>query len=172
VYRSATGLALGLLSALGSCGCARSAVPERALLAPERVVTVGLSPLACGVRVTLHIAPGYHIMSDQPSAPNFIATRVLFESREIELEPAMYPPAVPYTFGARTIATFRGDTAVVARCAASSGAGSRSSAGFASVDVALRYQACTESSCLFPVTLHFSTRIPEQPTKTAEISAP
>jgi hypothetical protein len=156
-----------MLGALGSGGCARSAAPRRELLAPERVVTVGLSPLACGVRVTLHIAPGYHIMSDQPSAPNFIATRVLLESRDLELEPAIYPPAVPYTFGARTIATFRGDTTVFARCAAGSGVASSSSAGFSSVDITLRYQAC-----LFPVTLHFSTRIPKQPTKTAEISAP
>jgi len=170
VRRSATGLALGLLSALGSCGCARSAAPERTLLAPERVVTVQLSPLACGVRAMLHIAPGYHIMSDQPSAPNFIATRVLLESRDLAFEPAVYPPAVPYTFGARTIATFRGDTAVVAPCAPDASASSLSS-GLASVDLTLRYQACTESACLFPVTSHFSTRIPQQTQKTAGIPA-
>jgi hypothetical protein len=122
------------------------------------------------VRVTLHIAAGYNIMSDQPSAPNFIATRVLFESRDVRLAPAIYPPAVPYTFGARTIATFRGDTTLEARCA-DSPAAARSSADVASVDVMLRYQACTESSCLFPVTRHFSTRIRIETPKTAAIAA-
>jgi hypothetical protein len=165
--RAIASLALLTLSPGASFGCAgRQALPAHSrqgeLLAPERVVTVAVAPLGHGVLVTLHIAHGYHIMSDRPSDPNFIATRVALESSDLKFESPTYPPAVPYTLAARTIATFRDRAEVFVRYAADSGVTS-SSDSFAVVDVRLRYQACTESTCLFPVTRYFSTRIPLRP---------
>ena len=137
------------------------------LLSPERVVAVALTPLACGVRVRLRVAPGYHIMSNRPSAPNFIATSVTLASPDVSFEPPIYPQAIPYQVADHSIATFRGDTDVLARCASEPRLASA-----ASIELTLRYQACTQSACLFPVTRHFSTRIALEPRKTAEFSAP
>jgi hypothetical protein len=166
-------LALIAVSQLGCAGRAVTAASSSAseLLAPEQVVTVGVVPLDCGVRLSLAIAPGYHIMSDQPSAPNFIATRVTLESSDLHFETPIYPPAVPYAFAEHSIATFRGVSEVFARCATESNAVAKSSADVALVAVTLRYQACTESFCLFPVTRHFSTRIALRPRKYADFSA-
>jgi len=163
------------MSVLGCAAPNALRVPSssRALLPPESVVAVSLAPapVECGVRITLRIAPGYHVMSNRPSAPNFIATSVTLASNDVQFEPASYPPAVPYRLAERAIATFRGDTEILAHCAAGSRVVPGTRDDSAAVDVVLRYQACTESSCLFPVTRHLSTRIPLEPKKTAEFSA-
>src|SRR5450432_3375414 len=161
------------VSALGCSAPSAPRVPSSSgvLLPPERVVAVTLAPAECGVRVTLRVAPGYHVMSNQPSEPNFIATSVTLASDDVQFEPAIYPPAVPYRLADRAIATFRSDTEILARCVAGPRTTPRTRDDSAAVDVALRYQACTQSSCLFPVTRHFSTRIPLEPRKTAEFSA-
>jgi peroxiredoxin len=133
------------------------------LLAPEGVVSVSFGAADCGVRVSLSVAPGYHIMSDQPSQPAFIPTSVTLTSDELSLAPAVYPKAVPYSFADQTIATFRGENEVLAPCRP----GTNAPSGAAAFSATLRYQACTDSACLFPVTRHFAERI-QFNAKTAE----
>jgi len=147
-----------------------SAAPPQELLSPEQSVAVTLAPLepaACGVKVSLDVAPGYHIMSDQPSEPQFIATRVLVESRDMTLAPALYPPALPFAALGKTLSTFQGKSAVSVPCQI----GTAAATGAHLVEATVRYQACTATSCLFPITRHFSQRI-ALPNKTAGIPAP
>jgi peroxiredoxin len=133
------------------------------LLSPEGVVSVSFAAADCGVRVSLGVAPGYHIMSDRPSQPAFIATSVTLSSDELRLAPAIYPRPVPYSFAEQTIATFRGDNEVLVPCSP----GASPPIGAAAFSATLRYQACTDTACLFPVTRHFAERIQFNP-KTAE----
>ena len=125
------------------------------LLAPEGVVSVSFSAADCGVRVSLSVAPGYHIMSDRPSQPTFIATSVTLSSDDLSLAPAVYPKPVPYSFAEQTIATFRGQNEVLVPCRP----GASPPIGVAAFSATLRYQACTDTACLFPVTRHFADRI-------------
>ena len=140
------------------------------LLSPEQSVAVSLGPLepaACGVKVSLDVAPGYHIMSDHPSEPQFIATRVVVESRDLALAPAAYPRAIPFAALGTNLSTFQGKSAVIVPCQI----GAAAPASAALVEATVRYQACTTTSCLFPITRHFSQRI-ELETQSAAMPAP
>jgi peroxiredoxin len=137
------------------------------LLSPERVVDVRFAAAECGVRVSLSVAPGYHIMSDHPSQPTFIPTSVTLSSEELSLAAAVYPKAVPYSFAEQTIATFRGQNEVLVPCSPGATPPTRTTA----ISATLRYQACTDTTCLFPVTRHFSERI-QFNSKTAEFRQP
>jgi len=144
-----------------------SAAPPQ-LLSPEQSVAVSLAPLepaACGVKVSLDVAPGYHIMSDQPSEPQFIATRVLLESRDVAFAPSRYPRALPFAALGKTLSTFQGKSAVSVPCQV----GGSAPTSPTRVEATVRYQACTTTSCLFPVTRHFSELISFD-VKTAESS--
>ena len=137
------------------------------LLAPEGVVSVSFRAAECGVRVSLSVAPGYHIMSDRPSQPSFIATSITLSSDDLSLAPAVYPKPVPYSFAEQTIATFRGQNEVLVPCSL----GATPPIGEAAFSATLRYQACTDTACLFPVTRHFAERI-QFKSKTAELQQP
>ncbi|HXK20893.1 MAG TPA: redoxin domain-containing protein [Polyangiaceae bacterium] len=128
------------------------------LLTPEQSVAVSLTPLeplACGVKVSLQVAPGYHIMSDHPSEPQFIATRVLVESPDMALAAPLYPRALPFAALGKTLSTFQGKSPVSVPCQI----GTAAKASAPLVEATVRYQACTTTSCLFPITRHFSQRI-------------
>ncbi len=125
------------------------AQPEAASRA-EDVVDLSTDPSPtgrCGVVVTMRIAPGYHVMSDRPSAPNYMATRVAVEGYAAP----EYPPAVPFELAGTSIATFQGTTSVFVPCA---GSAPPPVGG----DAVVRYQACTRSRCLFPVTRHLKPK--------------
>jgi peroxiredoxin len=133
-------------------------VPARsptALLAPERVVDVAVRSNARDVEVSLRIAPGYHVMSDHPSAPEYIPTRVAFEPTDgVTWAAPIYPPPTPFKLVDKEIATFQGDAIVRVPFELAQGAtGERVVAG------TLRYQSCTETSCLFPVTRKITATI-------------
>ena len=86
-------------------------------------------------------------MSNRPSDPAFIATRVAVEG----YGPAEYPPAVPFDVGGKAIATFQGTARVFVPC-------DGASPPPAVADAVVRYQACTSTRCFFPVTRHVITR--------------
>src|SRR5450432_975360 len=71
------------------------------------------SPRARGQAVLGSIAPGYHVMSDRPSDPSYIATRVHFEdSGRVSWKEPRYPPSVSIQLDQTSIATFQGETMV------------------------------------------------------------
>lgn len=133
------------------------APPPTLALRPENVVAVEpregvfAAPGATGeVVVRLRVAPGYHVMSDKPSAPQYIATRLrLSEAEGLTFEEAQYPPPVAFKLVDHEIATFQGnaEVRVLFHVAPSAAPGLRA------VGATLRYQSCTDTACLFPVTL-------------------
>lgn len=132
------------------------AAEEPATLAPEAVVAIGVAPpvrVARGAsgeaRVTLRIASGYHIMSNTPSDPLYIATDVhLPDAHGLRWSEARYPAATRFQLSSETISTFEGEVPVLVPFAVAPDAapGPHRFAG------TLRYQACTATHCLFPVT--------------------
>ena len=133
------------------------------LLAPEKVVTVAVTappPVAPGGRgdltIELAIAPGYHVMSDSPSEPNYIATRVRFEeANDLAWGQTRYPQPVAFQLSNKAISTFQGKAVVSAPFDVAAGAGP----GERTLPGTVRYQACTLTSCLFPVTRRISATV-------------
>jgi thiol-disulfide isomerase/thioredoxin len=131
--------------------------------AAENVVGVEVSesprvaPGASGALVvTLSIAPGYHVMSNHPSDPSYIPTRVRFDDAPgLSWDEPAYPAPVSFKLAQRSIDTFQGTTVlrVPFRVAPDAGPSSHHVSG------TLRYQACTEGSCLFPVTRQVTATI-------------
>jgi peroxiredoxin len=127
---------------------------------PEGVVDIAASASKTEVLVTLKVRRGYHVMSNQPSQTNYIATRVRLDADDdVDLEPPVYPPPVPFSLGERSIATFAGNVEVRIPCRARGGA----IAGSRPWKVTVRYQACTSTLCLFPVTRSIAVSFPAQP---------
>jgi peroxiredoxin len=131
-------------------------------LVPQPVVAVGPEPrtVAAGehaeIGVRLDIAPGYHVMSDRPSAPSYIATRVVIDGAPgVGVGEALYPAATPFALADRSIATFVGtvDVRVPIDVAPDAPPGARRLRGV------VRYQACTASRCLFPVSRSFDVAV-------------
>jgi peroxiredoxin len=125
-----------------------------------RIATTSPAAVVAGetgeVTVVLSIAPGYHVMSDRPSDPAYIATRVRFEdSRGVRWEEPRYPPSVSVQLDQTSVATFQGQIRVSIPFVVATDAGDASSR----FDGTVRYQACTESRCLFPVTRHVTAMI-------------
>jgi peroxiredoxin len=132
------------------------APPSAITLAPESVVAVEsregvfAAPGATGeIVVRLRVAPGYHVMSDKPSAPEYIATRLrLDETEGLTLEEPRYPPPAAFRLVDHEIATFKGNIEVRVPFHVAPGA----APGPRTIKATLRYQSCTETACLFPAT--------------------
>jgi peroxiredoxin len=138
-------------------------VEEPPILAPEAVVRIEAAPVVIAAAkgeavLTLHVAPGYHLMSDRPSAPEYIATTVhLDDAAGIAWGAPSYPTPSSFSLATKTIATFQGDVLVHVPLTIAAG----TSPGERVVTGTLRYQSCTASRCLFPATraLQLSVRI-------------
>jgi hypothetical protein len=106
------------------------------LLASEPVqVSVGDAPDRCGLVAKLGIAPGYHVQSHTPRAPELIATTV----EAVGFGPAEYP----------TGDTYERATDIALPCA-----GPRPR----DTTVTVSYQACTRTRCLFPTQRRIENR--------------
>ena len=141
-------------------GGAASPGTSASVLAPEQVAVIEATAparVAAGdsgdVSVVLSIAPGYHVMSDRPSDPSFIPTRVRFdEAPGVAWGEARYPPPSRSRVAENTISTFQGRTVVTVPFVVSAEA----TPSRRTLEGSVRYQACTEGSCLFPVTRRIS----------------
>ncbi len=131
-------------------------------LVPRPVVGAFATPraVAAGAHaeldVHLDIAPGYHVMSDRPSEPTFIATRVQLDGAPgVDVGEARYPLAASFALDDHAISTFAGrvDVHVPVEVAPDAGAGSRRLRG------SIRYQACTATRCLFPASRAFEAMV-------------
>jgi DsbC/DsbD-like thiol-disulfide interchange protein len=131
-------------------------------MVPQPVVAVGAAPrtVAPGehaeLGVRLDIAPGYHVMSDRPSAPSYIATHVAIDGAPgVGVGDALYPAPAPFALADQSIATFVGavDVRIPIDVAPDAAPGPRRLRG------TVRYQACTASRCLFPVSRAFDVTV-------------
>ncbi|MGO8999815.1 MAG: redoxin domain-containing protein [Polyangiaceae bacterium] len=131
---------------------------------PEKVVSVELGTVsgtgAGGQReivVRLRVAHGYHLMSDRPSAPEYVATRIVVDRVEgLTWSEPRYPPPTALALADKVINTFEGDVEVRLPFEVTASETPRRRA----VRGTLRYQACTKTSCLFPVTRAFEVEVP------------
>jgi peroxiredoxin len=140
----------------------RAVRSELERLVPQPVVGVGAAPrtVAAGdhpeLDVRLDIAPGYHVMSDRPSEPTYVATRVIVDGAPgIGVGEALYPAPGSFALADRTIATFAGavDVRLPLDVAPDARPGARRLRG------SVRYQACTPTRCLFPVSRAFEVNV-------------
>ena len=131
------------------------------LLSPDEVVTataaVGAPAQSGGeITVRLAIAAGYHVMSNAPSRPEYIATRIFFDAHpDVTFGEAVYPAARDFAFAGNTIKVFSEEAVVripfaiarVSRVAARTLHGR------------VKYQACTIATCLFPASKRISVEL-------------
>jgi peroxiredoxin len=122
-------------------------------LVAQPVVAVSVAPCTAkpGARaelvVKLTMARGFHVMSNHPSEPTYIPTRIAFEGvAGAALGEPRYPPPVSFPLGGRSISTFEGtvDVRIPLEIASDAVPGPRRVRG------SMRYQACTTTRCLFP----------------------
>jgi thiol-disulfide isomerase/thioredoxin len=120
---------------------------DRLVPLPVLTVTTELSsPLE--LAVTLHIAPGYHIMSDHPSEPTYIPTTITIEPTAVLAGPPRYPSPSTSHLANREISTFEGTVVILLPL---------SQRPTTPIRGTLRYQACTPTRCLFPTTRPFES---------------
>jgi peroxiredoxin len=140
----------------------RAVRSELERLVPQPVVGVDAAPrtVAAGdhpeLDVRLDIAPGYHVMSDRPSEPTYVATRVVVDGAPgVGVGEARYPAPGSFALADRTIATFTGavDVRLPLDVAPDARPGARRLRG------SVRYQACTPTRCLFPVSRAFDVNV-------------
>jgi peroxiredoxin len=155
----------------------RAVRQELERLVPPPVVEVGAVSRSASagehveLRVHLEIAPGYHVMSNRPSAPFYVATRVDVDGAPgIGVGDAVYPAPASFDLAGRSIATFEGgvDVAVPLDVARDAAPGPRRLRGV------VRYQACTATWCLFPVSRSFDGTVsvaPRQGTSAVGLTA-
>ena len=133
------------------------------ILSPERVVSISVdgaqvaAPGAAGeIEVGLQVAPGYHVMSDHPSEPSYVATAVRLDAADgITAGEPRYPAPAAFHFDDRAIATFHGAIRVAVPVHVDASA----SVGVHVLSGSVRYQACTPTGCLFPVTRPIEARV-------------
>jgi DsbC/DsbD-like thiol-disulfide interchange protein len=112
------------------------------------------------LRLRIRVAAGYHVMSNEPSEPQFIPTALSLDAApDLTWRSPRFPAARAFRSGAREIATFVGEIEVAVPFAVAPGAlpGPRAVRGHVS------YQACTASSCLFPASVPFTARVDVAP---------
>jgi len=165
---SRTGLFLALtLCACGSTETPRTTATPESSLTPEEVVSIetvapdGVGPGGSGeLLVRLNLADGYHVMSHRPSEPHYIATRVTLESAPgLSFGPPRYPTPTPFRLFQSTIDTFMSQVPVFIPFNVAPDA----APGEVSIRGTVEYQACSEGSCLFPVTRPIELLVNVQP---------
>jgi peroxiredoxin len=132
--------------------------PELPLLPPEQAVAIAAGPSVAIARggdasasVDLEVAPGYHVMAAETSRANYVPARVTMGMGGCEgvaTGDASYPAATSFHFDGRAIATFQGRV----RISIPLHAAGTAAPGACVLSGSLRYQACTSSACLVPIT--------------------
>ena len=109
------------------------------------------------VPLKVTVRPGYHINSNKPAEDYLIPTVVNWEADQVTLQGVTYPKAesVRYEFAEKPLLVYSGTVTIVSRLNVSSSA----TAGPATLNGKLRYQACTDKMCLAPRTLDVSLPI-------------
>jgi hypothetical protein len=114
------------------------------MLKPDQVVDVTVAASSGALWIQLAIHDGYHIMSDRPSQPNFIATVVKIDPiAGMKCAPPRYSPADTFVLDGQAIAVFEGRAVAELPCSPPPAPGTR-------IRGTVRYQSCTDGACLPP----------------------
>jgi thioredoxin:protein disulfide reductase len=149
-------LIAALAIALGAAWApARAALPK-----PDQVVRISSATLADGpdhspiLEVDATILPGWHINSDKPSSPDYIATSLSVTPPDsVAIKEVRYPPAqmiAPEFSMGEKLSVFTGPVEFVASLVKKGQVSPGQALGFG---VSLDYQACNDRQCLRPVTI-------------------
>jgi hypothetical protein len=116
--------------------------PPRTTAARDSVVSAGLS---------VQLRNGYHVNSNTPADEYLIPLGLNWNASPLEVREIIYPkPKMEaYAFSAKPLSVYTGDFEIVTRFAVPA----RAPLGASIVTGKLRYQACTNSSCLPPKTV-------------------
>ena len=108
-------------------------------------------------KVRFQLAQGYHTNSNTPSDPYLIPLKLTWEAAPLEVVGIEYPKAQmeKYAFSEKPLSVFTGDFDVTTRLKAPASAPK----GPRELNGKLRYQACTETTCLPPKTAAFKLRV-------------
>jgi thiol:disulfide interchange protein DsbD len=151
-------LALLIAAAIGLGGGATAASPPPVVSFGSITLAHPLHPGGSSqLEVTARIAPGWHINSNRPLDPAYIATRLeIAAPAEIVAQAPIFPPAEvkPLKFSSgEKLAIFSGDLKVRVPVAAT--AAFRASVG-APAQIKLDYQACNDVQCLRPSSIEIT----------------
>ena len=108
-------------------------------------------------KVRFRLASGYHTNSNTPSDPYLIPLKLTWESAPLEVAGIEYPKAhlEKYAFSEKPLSVFTGDFDVTTRLKAPASAPK----GPRELNGKLRYQACTDTTCLPPKTAAFKLHV-------------
>ncbi len=103
------------------------------------------------IAVTFTTAPGHRVMSHEPSRPEYFALDVAFATKDgLKLEQPLYPPSQIALTAGDNVSVYAGKFVVrVPFTVAAAAAADR-----LELRGTVRYQACTDRVCLFPVIAH------------------
>jgi hypothetical protein len=103
------------------------------------------------VRLQVRLAGGYHVNSSTPADEYLIPLKLTWNPSPLEVQEIVYPPARTerYSFSRKPLSVYTGNFEIVSRFKATPAA----RPGSLIVNGKLRYQACTNSSCLPPRTI-------------------
>ncbi len=132
------------------------------LIKPEDVVSVPVpAQVAVTVggdteaRITVSVTPGYHIQANPASTEFFVPTKLQLRAKGgVRPKAPVYPPGLPYRLEGMPdeFMTYEDTFEISVPLQASESA----RPGEHVLKGTLRYQACDDRSCLFPVSLRFS----------------
>jgi DsbC/DsbD-like thiol-disulfide interchange protein len=145
------GIVTGLLCGLLAAGQGNVSSQGRTYVEFEPLQTVTVKPgHSTPVEFTFHVKSGYHINSNQPSAPELIPTQLHFTlPGEIVIAKVQYPAGqlVSFPFDpTQKLSVYSGDVTIRAIVIAPQGA----SPGALTVHGELKYQACDNNACYPP----------------------
>jgi len=117
--------------------------------APPRTLVARGETVA--VKAAVRLSPGYHVNSNAPNDEYLIPLRLAWNAAPLEVLDVAYPKPrhENYSFSQKPVSVFSGEFEIVTRFKAPAAA----PPGPAVLTGKLRYQACTESSCLPPKTV-------------------
>lgn len=160
-------LFMTMMSSAGSWPQASQA-PGRSYVTYEPTETVTVAPgHAVPVQFVFHIQQGYHINSNQPSAPELIPTQLHFSlPGDLAVGKVQYPPGqlVSFPFDpTQKLSVYSGDVTIRALAIAPQDA----SPGSLTVHGELKYQACDNNACYPPkkLPITFDVRIEKDKAK-------
>ena len=101
-------------------------------------------------RLTVHIQPGYHANSNNPSDEYLIPIRLTWSKSPLDVADVLYPtPQMEkYSFSDKPLSVYTGTFEIVTKFKVDNGA----LPGPTVISAKLRYQACTDRMCLPPKT--------------------
>ncbi len=142
--RQNAGIAPALVLAVLCMAASSTAQTEHVKLAVEEPGTVKPGS-SFTLRVTLRIAPGFHIQSNKP-APNYIPTTVAVEApKGFKIGTPSFPPSTLEQAAGETIPVFGGNVTVTVPVTVATDVSGRQALG-----ITVGYQACDQGSCYPP----------------------